>query len=88
MLVFGIAGNKCDKLEDEVVPKTEGEEFAKSIGAVFKLTSASRNLGINELFEELGKRYLIQNSDSNSKKKSKGVKLDPKKGRNKKKKCC
>ena len=32
--------------------------FADEVGAVFKLTSAFLNTGINELFEELGKKYI------------------------------
>ena len=32
--------------------------MAESIGASFRLTSAFKGVGINELFEEMGKKYL------------------------------
>ena len=46
---------------EEKVSSKEGEEFAQEIGAYFKLTSAATNVGIMELFKELGKRYLDPN---------------------------
>ena len=53
------------------------------------MTSASKNVGIKELFEELGKKFLDPNYDSNSKKETRGVKLEQNKERNNKtKKCC
>ena len=46
------------------------KEFAKSIGAFFELTSASQNVGIEQLFNDLGKRYIDpeyeQNGDDNT----------------------
>ena len=39
---------------EEKVSSKEGEEFAQEIGAYFKLTSAATNVGIMELFKELG----------------------------------
>ena len=57
-VIIGIAGNKSERYDEEAVSEQEAREFAKSIGAVFSLTSAQNNSGINELFEELGKKYL------------------------------
>ena len=57
-VLIGIAGNKSDLYDNEDVPEEEAREFAKSIGAVFSLTSAQNNSEINDLFEELGKKYL------------------------------
>ena len=34
------------------------KEFANNIGAFFQLTSASQNVGIDQLFNDLGKRYI------------------------------
>ena len=66
-VVMGIAGNKSDLYENEEVPEQEAREFAKSIGAVFSLTSAQNNSGINELFKNLVKKYLDPNaSDSDN----------------------
>ena len=65
-VVMGIAGNKSDLYENEEVPEQEAREYAKSIGAVFSLTSAQNNSGINELFEDLAKNYLDHNSEISS----------------------
>ncbi|KAH3765283.1 rab family protein [Pelomyxa schiedti] len=58
-IVIGIAGNKKDLTERRVVPTSVGAEYAKSIGAVFSETSALNNEGIDELFEEVTKRVLV-----------------------------
>ena len=63
-IVIGIAGNKSDRYEDEEVPEQEAREFAESIGAVFSLTSAQNNSGIDELFKDMGKKYLCPNSST------------------------
>ncbi len=60
-MVLGIAGNKCDLYEEEAVPEAEAREFASSIGAIFGLTSAQNNTGINELFQDAGKKFLDPN---------------------------
>ena len=64
-IVVGIAGNKCDLYEEEDVPENEAREFAESIGAVFELTSAQNNTGINELFMNCGYKYLDPNFKPN-----------------------
>ena len=78
-IIIGIAGNKCDLFEEEEVSEEEGKKFAKSIGAVFKLTSCKESIGIDELFEECGKKFLEINNmlNTNGKKKDKDkVKLN------------
>ena len=57
-VVIGISGNKSDLYENEEVSEQEARDFAESIGAVFCLTSAQNNSGVNNLFIELGKKYL------------------------------
>ena len=57
-IVLGIAGNKCDLYEKEEVNENTAREFAQSIGAIFALTSAQNNSGINELFRDVGNKYL------------------------------
>ena len=64
-VVLGVAGNKSDLYEKEEVPEQEAREFAKSIDAIFCLTSAQSNSGIEELFEEMGKKFLDPNSTIN-----------------------
>ena len=60
-IIIGIAGNKCDLYESEDVKESEARQFAEEIGAIFELTSAQNNTGINELFFEVGNKYLDPN---------------------------
>ena len=60
-VVIGLAGNKCDLFEDEEVSENDARAFADEIGAVFELTSAKNNIGINELFEDVGNKYFDPN---------------------------
>ncbi len=60
-VVFGIAGNKSDLYEEEAVPEKEAREFAQSVNAIFALTSAQNNSGVNQLFEDMGSRFLDPN---------------------------
>ena len=62
-------------------------EFANNIGAVFHLTSASTNIGIIDLFKDLGKKFLDPNNTLSTED-SKGVKLGEGDEKTKKKKCC
>ena len=93
-IVFGVAGNKCDLFQEEKVTEKEAKEFANKIGAVFQLTSCKESIGIDELFEELGRKYLEKNNlidnDSGNNQKEGGVtlsKADAKNNRSKNK-CC
>jgi small GTP-binding protein len=94
-IVLGLAGNKCDLFQEEKVTEEEAKKYAKSIGAVFHLTSCKESIGIDELFEECGKKYLEVNNligkEGNNEKKE-NIVLDKKKSVNDKssrgKKCC
>ena len=90
-MVFGVAGNKCDLFQKEEVSEEEGKKFAKSINAVFQLTSCKESIGIDELFKQCGQKYLEMNNLIETKQKDKIV-LGNDKGKNnnqgKKKKCC
>ena len=81
-IVIGIARNKCDLFQEEKVTEEEVKKYAKSIGAIFHLTSCKESIGIDELFEECGKKYLEVNNligkSENNEKKEKIV-LDKKK---------
>jgi len=59
-IILALVGNKCDLYEDEQVNEDEAREYAKSINAVFALTSAQSNTGIEKLFYDVGKRYLVE----------------------------
>ena len=95
-IVLGVAGNKCDMYEQEAVPENEAREFAKSINAIYSLTSAQNNTGINELFMDAGNKYLDPNfqqqiNDSNEEANQDKVKLEHNEGKynqKSKKKCC
>ena len=93
-IVFGVAGNKCDLFQEEKVTEKEAKEFANQIGAVFQLTSCKESIGIDELFEELGRKYLEKNNlidnDSGNNQKERGISIkkeDVNNNKNKKK-CC
>jgi len=84
--VIGLAGNKKDLYLKEEVNNEEGNEKAKEIGAIFRLTSAKEGFGISDLFEELMYLY-IKKVESGEIKPHKSYNLE--KGKtNKKKKCC
>jgi small GTP-binding protein len=91
-IVIGIAANKCDLYDNEQVSEDEARNFANEIGAVFKLTSASTNQGIEELFKGVGCRVLDPNysddSDNSEKKKDSNIKLDEKNTDKKKRRGC
>ena len=97
-IIIGIAGNKCDLYEDEQVKTEEGKEYAESIGAIFKETTAKNNEAISQLIELLTKKYIetignvknINNNYVNKNKDNKGVQLSKENvtKSNKKKGCC
>ena len=56
-IVLGLAGNKCD-LDKEEVSEEEARNLAKEMNAIFELTSASKNIGIDQFFHNLGCKYI------------------------------
>ena len=60
-IVIGLAGNRCDMFDKEAVTEEEARSFANEIGAQFQLTSAFKNLGIEDLFRMVGCKYLDPN---------------------------
>ena len=79
-VVLGMAGNKCDLYEEEKVTEIEAREFADSIGAIFELTSARNNTGINDLFQKVGNKYLDPNYQDKKREIEEENKEDGKKG--------
>ena len=99
--ILGIAGNKSDLYESEEVSEKEAREYAKSINAVYSLTSAQNNTGIKQLFEDVGMQILApdfqekimeeqkeKKEDTNIKITQSTVKKIDEEQKHKKKKCC
>ena len=57
-IILAIAGNKSDLYVNEDVPEPEARDFAESINAIFALTSAKDNDGVEKLFRDIGNKYL------------------------------
>ena len=73
----------------EEVSEEEGNKFAEQIGAIFYNTSAKEGVGIEELFQHIGRVYLDPNNGFIQLKKQPTVKLDKRKSAKKNKsKCC
>ena len=89
-IIIGIAANKCDLYDNEQVPEDEARAFANEIGAVFKLTSANTNTGIEELFRALGCRILDPNysEENEAYNKKPNIKIEVEDKNTKKKKGC
>ena len=73
---------------NEKVNSEEVKKFAKEIGAIFVLTSALTSVGIENLFMDIGKKFLDNKKIEKSVKDNKVVKLDKDKKNKKKKGCC
>ena len=88
-VIYGVVGNKADLYEDQEVEKSQGENFAKEIDALFIETSAKEDkLGfkqfVNKLIEKsIGKKCIDINSENKEEKKKLTLKKDKKK-----KGCC
>ena len=82
--VIGIAGNKYDLLEEEKVHTHDGIKYAKSIGAIFKETSATSHDEIEQLFEELARKFV----NKGNKNERDSIKINQDNSINPKKKCC
>ncbi len=64
--IFFVVGNKSDLYENEQVSDEEGKKFADEIHAIFKITSALSNTGINWVFDSIGKKVLNPDFDYNN----------------------
>ena len=62
-VIFGVVGNKIDLYENSQVSQDEAKKWADSINAIFQLTSAKTNSGIDKLFELLIKKKFIPDFD-------------------------
>ena len=90
-MIFDVVGNKTDLFQREEVPENEARNFAKSINAGFHLVSCKDCVGIKDLFEDCGKKYLEDNDltkEDNTNKKNKNKIVLEKDKKSEKKKCC
>ena len=90
-LVIGLAGNKSDLYKKQTVDLTEAQEYAKSINAIFKETSAKNSDAVEEIFYELAEKYHELNKDKNKDNDNQNIKLKPENKNEKEKnvkKCC
>jgi len=62
-IILSIIANKADLIENEQVDEEEAREYAKTINALFAITSAKNNTGVNQLFLEIAKKYTGTDSD-------------------------
>jgi small GTP-binding protein len=67
--IISIAANKYDLFENEQVSENEARKFAEENGLMFRCTSALTAEGIDDLFKDVGSKYLDVNYNPNDKKK-------------------
>ena len=83
-IVLGLVGNKCDLSENEEIVDSEIFAYAQTINAQYFKVSALAGVGINELFEDLTKKY----SELKDNVQNDNLKLKLEKKVNKRKFCC
>ena len=85
--VLALAGNKCELFDLEEVPEKDGEIYAEEKNLIFKLVSAYKSIGIEDLFEDIA--YKLLGIEKIIEKEDKGKKLiEGNIDKSKKKKCC
>ena len=90
-IIIALVANKYDLYEKRQVSNEEGEEYAKSIKAIFASTSAKNNSGIKTLFENIAmkikqKKYNKVDETNTNIKNNENISLNNKK--NNKIRCC
>ena len=64
-----MAANKSDLFDEENVPEEIAQNYAKKIGAIFKLTSALTGAGVDLMFKTIGYKILGINVKEENKEK-------------------
>ncbi len=72
-VIFGIAGNKSDLFENQVISTEEGKQFSKTIGASFFETSAKDHYSVNKAFMGLAEEYVRQNLEKQKEEEKIGI---------------
>eukprot|EP01027_Heterolobosea_sp_BB2_P023694 GEZU01035652.1.p1 GENE.GEZU01035652.1~~GEZU01035652.1.p1 ORF type:complete len:216 (+),score=36.38 GEZU01035652.1:382-1029(+) len=57
-VIIALVGNKSDLEDIRQVKRATGEDYANTINAIFTETSAKADVGIADLFKQLGQMYL------------------------------
>ena len=83
-VVYGIAANKSDLYENEIVNFEEAEKYGKEINAIVKETTAINHKQINEFINELISQFIKLNPEIIPK----GETLKSKSNKKKEKNCC
>ena len=84
--IIAIVANKSDLYDNAQVKNEEGEEYARSVGAIFQATSAKSDSGITNLFDNIGQKYFNPNYDVGTQDKLRQEEYQKKKEEEKKKK--
>ena len=85
--ILGIAANKIDLFEEQVVEREEGEKYANDIGALFAETSAKEDQkGFQDFIFKLLQKYIQKNGLGTKNVDNGRILLDKKKINTKKKK--
>ena len=85
-VILAVVANKSDLYDKADIKNEEGEEFAKSIGALFQSTSAKSDTGITNLFDNIGQKYFNPDFDATSLDKQQQEEYQKKKNEEKQKK--
>ena len=93
-IIYGVVGNKIDLFEEEKVDEKEVKEFCNTIDATLHTASAIENKNIDDIFRDLGKKFINSNKfkqliSQNTANKKQKIELNDKIKKNtSKKKCC
>ncbi len=64
--IIALVANKIDLYTKQKVSNNEGKALAEEMGAIFQNTSALSDTGISNLFDNIGKTYIIPGYDYQS----------------------
>ena len=87
-IILGLAANKSDLYEREVVTIEEGKDFAKNNDAIFFETTAKNYESTRQLFIELVTKYIDKYGFITENAKTLVIEKDKKPNNNSKKGCC
>ena len=65
-VMYAVVANKSDLYDIAAIKNEEGEQFAKSIGALFQSTSAKSDTGITNLFDNIVQKFFDPDFDPSS----------------------
>ena len=98
-IILSIIANKSDLIEKEQVDEEEARNYANKLNALFALTSARINHGVNELFIDIGIKYsgaksaeIIEDKDDDAQEfkriRRESVKITKESQKERKRRCC